>query len=146
MIKDLTARFNNFIILNSGEKIYPEEIEEAYKKVAPIKDMCVLIVSGMEGVKGAKTLWAIIQPDLDGFRKFDEVNLRGVIKERFDNASLSLPCYKRLKGFTITLDDLPHTLLGKLERSAVKEIYAPRVIAGKEGALPVSGGLSAEDL
>lgn len=146
MIKALITRFKSFIILNSGEKIYPEEIEEVYSKVAPVKEMCVFTVSGMEGVKKSKVLWAVIQPNLDNFREFGEVNLRFVLKERFDNASELLPFYKRLKGFTITLEDLPHTLFGKLERYAVKELYEPRVIAGLEGALPVSGELSAEDL
>jgi long-chain acyl-CoA synthetase len=100
----------------------------------------------MGGVRGSKVLWAVIQPDLDKFREFDEVNLRSVLKERFDNASQLLPIYKRIKGFTVTLEDLPHNLFGKLERSAVKAIYEPRVIAGIEGALPVSGELTAADL
>jgi long-chain acyl-CoA synthetase len=146
VIKDFIDKVKKFIVLNSGEKIYPEEIEEIYKKVAPVKEMCVFLVSGMGGVKGSKTLWAVIQPDLDNFREFAEVNLRSVIKERFDNASQSLPAYKRLKGFTVTLEDLPHNLFGKLERYAVKEIYEPRIIAGIEGALPVSGKPSVDDL
>lgn len=145
MIEALPTRFKDFVILNSGEKIYPEEIEAFYTKVAPIKEMCVFIVSGMGGVKESKILWAIIRPDLDNFRKFGEVNLRSVIEERFDNASLLLPAYKRIQGFTVTLDNLPHTLIGTLERAAIKKIYEPRVIAGIEGRLPVSGGLSEDD-
>ena len=31
-------------------------------------------------------------------------------------------------GFSITLEPLPHTLLGKIKRFAVKEIYLPRII------------------
>ena len=85
----LTARFKDAIILKSGERIYPGEIEDFYTKIAPIKDMCVFTVSGMEGVRKSKVLWAIIQPDLDQFREFAEVNLRLVFKEKFDNASLS---------------------------------------------------------
>lgn len=146
MIKDLVAKFKDFIILNSGKKIYPEEIERIYTKVAPVKEMCVFTVSGMQGARKSKVLWAVIQPDLDTFREFGEVNLRFVLKERFDNASQLLPMHKRLKGFTVTLEDLPHNLFGKLERYAVKEIYESRVRAGIEGALPVSGELSAVDL
>ena len=137
--------FKDFIILNSGKMIFPEEIEEFYTKVAPIKEMCVFTVSGMGGAKGAGVLWAVIQPDLDEFRKFAVVNLHLAIKERFDETSPSLPIYKRLNGFTITLADLPHTLFGKLDRLAVKEVYEPRVIAGIEGALPVLGELTASD-
>lgn len=138
MTKVLIPGFRDFITLHSGERIDPQEIEEVYTKVAPVKEMCVFTVSG--------TLWAIIQPDLKSFREFGEVNLRGVLKERFDNASESLPAHKRLNGFTITLEDLPHTLFGKLNRYGVKEIYEPRVIAGKEGALPVLKEPSAKEL
>ena len=108
----LTQPFEDFIVLNSGEKIYPQEIEEFYTKTAPVKEMCVFTVSGMQGVEKSKVLWAVIQPNLDSFREFGEVNLRLVFKERFDNASQSLPFYKRLKGFTVTLEDLPLTDCG----------------------------------
>lgn len=144
MIKDLTAKFKDFIEVNLKKNIYPEEIEEFYGKAGPIKEMCVFSVSGMGGVKG-KALWAVIRPDLDEFRKFASINLHLAIKERFDNVSPSLPIYKRLDGFTITLSDLPHNLFGKLDRDAVKEIYEPRVIAGIEGALPVLGELTPAD-
>ena len=145
MIKDLVAKVKDFIIVNLEQKIYPEEIEEFYTKAGPVKEMCVFTVSGMEGVRESKVLWAVIQPDLDNFRKFASVNLHLAIKERFDNAEQSLPIHKRLKGFTVTLEELPHNLFGKLDRHAVKEIYEPRVVAGIEGALPVLEELTAED-
>ena len=97
MIKDVIAKVKDFIILNSIEEIYPEEIEEFYTKVAPIKEMCVFTVSGMGGVRGSRVLWAVIQPDLEAFRKFAVVNLHLAIKERFDETSLALPVYKRLQ-------------------------------------------------
>ena len=145
MIKDIVDKFKDFIILNSGKIIFPEEIEEFYTKIAPIKEMCVFTVIGMEGERKTKVLWAVIQPDLDEFRKFAVVNLHLAIKERFDETSQSLPVHKRLKGFTITLAELPHTLFGKLDRYAIKEVYEPRVIAGLEGALPVLEELTASD-
>ncbi len=125
--------------------IFPEEIEDFYTKVAPIKEMCVFAVTGMDKPRKTEVLWAVIQPDLEEFRKFAVVNLYLAIKERFDETSSELPVHKRLKGFTITLSDLPHTIFGKLDRYAVKEVYEPRVIAGIEGALPVTGELTALD-
>ena len=145
MIEKLTSRFRDFIIVQLEEKIFPEEIEEFYTTAGPVKEMCVFMVSGMQGARKSKVLWAVIQPDLEEFRKFASVNLHLAIKERFDNASPSLPVYKRLKGFTVTLEDLPHNLLGKLDRYAVKQIYEPRVRAGIEGALPVLVELTAAD-
>ena len=145
MKKTLVDKFKDLIILNSGKMVYPEEIEEFYTKIAPIKEMCVFTVIGMDGPRRSKVLWAVVHPNLDEFRKFAVVNLHLAIKERFDETSLSLPIHKRLKGFTITLADLPHTLFGKLDRYAVKEVYGPRVTAGIEGALPVTGELTAAD-
>jgi len=145
MTKTLIDRFKDFVIVNLEVKIDLKEIEEFYTKAGPIKEMCVFTVSGMDGVRGSKVLWAVIQPNLDEFRKFASVNLHLAVKERFDNASPALPAYKRLKGFTITLEDLPHNLFGKLDRYAVKKIYEPRVVAGIEGALPVLKELTAAD-
>ena len=145
MGKTLIGRVKDFIILNLEVKVYPEEIEKFYTKIAPIKEMCVFTVSGMHGVKKSKVLWAVIQPDLEQFREFAEVNLRLVLKEKFDNASPSLPYYKRLKGFTITLENLPHIRFGKLKRYVIKKMYEHRVIAGIKGSIPVSGELSSED-
>jgi len=146
MTEVLTSPFEDYFVINTEVKIYPEELEDFYTKLAPIKEMCVLTVSGMNGVKRSKVLWAIIQPNLDNFREFGEVNLRAVLKERFDNASQELLFYKRIKGFTITLDDLPLKPSGKLNRDEIQRIYEPRVVAGIEGALPVSGALSPDDL
>ncbi|MCX5700444.1 MAG: 1-acyl-sn-glycerol-3-phosphate acyltransferase [Candidatus Omnitrophica bacterium] len=145
MTKGIEDIFKEVIILNSGKIIYAEDIEELYTKVAPIKEMCVFVVSGMNGAKGSKVLWAVIQPDLDEFRKFAMVNLHLAIKERFDQTYPSLPIHKRLRGFTIALEDLPRTLFGKLDRYAVKKIYEPRVRAGIEGALPVLDELTVSD-
>ena len=146
MIEAISSLSDDLIVLNSGEKIDPREIEEFYTKAAPVKEMCVFTVSGMKDVAKSNVLWAIIQPNLDDFREFGEVNLRSVLKERFDNASQSLPLFKRLKGFTVTLDELPLTILGKINRHKIRKIYEPRVKAGKEGSLPVLGKPSDEDL
>jgi len=145
MINVQAVKFQDSLLLSSGERIDPEEIEGVYMKVAPIEQMCVFVVAGMEGVRRSKVLWAVIRPNFEMFREFGEVNLRGVLQERIDNAAAALPFYKRLKGFTIVLENLPRNVFGQVKRSVVKKIYEPRVIAGKEGALPVTGELAAAD-
>ncbi|UCD55288.1 MAG: AMP-binding protein, partial [Candidatus Omnitrophota bacterium] len=139
----LTGRSKDVIVLSSGLNINPEEIEQAYSKEAPLKEMCVFEVPAKKGAKEAHVLWAVCVPDLEFFRKYGEVNLRHVVKERFDNVSRTLPPSKRLMGFSIILDELPHTLLGKIKRFAVKEIYTPRII--KEEYAPGVKKLSSED-
>jgi long-chain acyl-CoA synthetase len=131
----LTGRLKDVIVLSSGVNVYPEEVEEAYMKDAPVSEMCVFEIPVTEG-KGVLELWAIVVPDLEFFRKYGEVNLKAVIKERFDNVSRSLPTHMRLMGFTITLEELPRTLLGKIKRFAVKEKYISKVTEEKSAAEP----------
>ena len=117
----LTGRSKDIIVLSSGLNIYPDEIEKAYLTQVPAKEMCVFEAGGLR---------AVIVPDLDFFKKYGEVNLQSVIKERIDNVSKTLPPSKRLMGFSISLEPLPRTLLGKVKRFEVKEKY------GKIGAVP----------
>lgn len=123
----LTGRSKDVIVLASGLNIYPEDIEALYGGRLPIKEMCVFDVSRGSGAGRHTILWAVIRPDLDIFRKFGEVNLRDIMKERIDNVSRELPHYKRIMGFSITLEELPRTLLGKLKRFAVKEAFASHI-------------------
>ncbi len=139
----LTGRLKEILVLSSGKNIYPEEIEEVYSRHAPVKEMCAFETPSEKGAEGA-ALWAIVVPDLEFFKKYGEVNLRAVIKERFDNVSRALPPYKRLMGFSVTLEDLPRTLLGKIKRYAVKETYGPRISEEKRSVEPEK--VSEEDL
>ncbi len=140
----LTGRSKELIVLSSGLNIYPEEIEAAYSEKAPIKEMCVLEIPAARGAEENLVLWAVVVPDLEYFRKYAEINLRDVIKERFDNVSRILPPHKRIMGFHITLDELPRTVLGKIKRFAVKEAYTPGVIKKAEVG-PRPEELSKED-
>jgi len=135
----LTGRKKEVIVLSSGLNVYPEEIEEAYLREAPVEEMCVF-EAPMDKQKETMILWAEMVPDLEFFKKYGEVNLQAVIKERVDNVSRTLPAHKRLMGFTITLDKLPRTLLGKIKRCQVKENHMMRVKdgGGSEGTKEVS--------
>jgi long-chain acyl-CoA synthetase len=139
----LTGRSKDVIVLSSGLNINPEEIEEAYLAEVPAKEMCVFEAPAKKGTKESEVLWAAVVPDLEFFKKYGEVNLRNVIKERFDNVSKTLPASKRLMGFSITLDPFPRTLLGKIKRFEVKKIYTPKI--AEEEAAPEAKELSPED-
>lgn len=130
----LTGRIKEVIVLSSGMNIYPEEIENIYSKHAPVKEMCVLEVPDKNPAKKRAMLWAVVVPDLELFRKYGEIHLKRVIKDLFDNTSRNLPAHKRLMGFILTLEVLPRTLLGKIKRFAVKEIYVQKIIKGEDYA------------
>jgi long-chain acyl-CoA synthetase len=140
----LTGRLKEVIVLSSGVNVYPDEVEEAYMSHAPVKEMCVFEVPFKKGGEEILALWAIVVPDLEFFKKYAEINLKSVIKERFDNVSRALPSHMRLMGFSITLDELPRTLLGKLQRFVVRERYAGKAL--EEGRVPGKKEASEEDL
>lgn len=140
----LTGRRKDVIVLSSGMNVYPEEVEEAYMAHAPIREMCVFEIPFKRGEEEILALWAIVVPDLEFFKKYGEINLRDVIKERLDNVSRALPSHMRLMNFSITLEELPKTLLGKIKRYEVKEIWTPKVM--EEGHPIGEKELSEEDL
>jgi len=128
----LTGRLKEVIVLSSGLNIYPEEIEDAYSKHQAIKEICVFEVPFKKGQEERLVLWAVIVPDIEFFRKYTEVNLEFLLRERLANISKKLPPSKRIMGFTITLEKFPRTVLGKIKRFAVKETYLPRIIRGEK--------------
>jgi long-chain acyl-CoA synthetase len=124
----LTGRSKDLIVLSSGLKVYPDEIERIYGVCAPIKELCVFEAPTGKGLEGSRMLWAMVVPNLDFFKKKTEVNLREVIKMHIETVSTQLALHKRLMGFTITMEPLPRTLLGKLKRFIVKEKYLTEII------------------
>ncbi len=119
----LTGRSKDIIVLSSGLKVYPDEIERIYGVCPPIKELYVFEAPAGKGPGGSRVLWAVVVPNLDFFKKNTEVNLREVIKGHIENVSTQIPAHKRLMGFTIIMEPLPRTLLGKLKRFAVKKKY-----------------------
>ncbi len=140
----ITGRAKEVIVLSSGLNIFPDEVEEAYIKGAPIKEMCVFDISVKKDPSDRLALWAILVPEIEFFKKYGEMNLHSVIKERLDNVSRDLPPFKRIMGFTISMDPLPRTLLGKLKRFKVKEKYES-MAEGQKKQKEEQKGISKDD-
>jgi len=94
--------------------------------------MCVFEAPSRSKLKDASLLWAMVVPDLDYFKNIGEVNLKIVLKEKFDDVSRALPEHKRIRGFSISLESLPRTLLGKVKRFEVKNSYLLKVNETRE--------------
>jgi len=115
----ITGRKKEVIVLSSGKKIYPEEMESHYIKSPYIKEICVLGV----GTTEEERLTAVVVPDADYCRKVGDVDLNSVIRWELENLSEGLAPYERIKGYIITKEDLPRTQLGKIKRYEVKNKY-----------------------
>ncbi len=123
----LTGRSKDVIVMSSGLNIYPDDIEEAYEKAPPVREICVFEVPRKAGREENQGLWAVVVPDIGYFRDNNEMNLKEVVKANIEMISRRLPAHKRIMGFTVTLDDLPRTVLGKVKRYAVREAYLSKI-------------------
>ena len=119
----LTGRQKEVIVLSNGKNIYPDEIEQHYKKSPFIKELCVLGIF-KEGI--TEELGAVIVPDMEYFRKTGDVNIRENIKWNLEGFSKELSGYKRIISFVIAKEDLPKTRLGKIKRYEVEKAYRDR--------------------
>jgi long-chain acyl-CoA synthetase len=115
----ITGRKKEIIVLSSGKKIYPEEIEAYYAKSPYIKEICVLGIGELE----EERLAAVVVADADYCRKQGDVDLNSVIRWELENLSLRLAPYKRIKGYIIIKEEISRTRLGKIKRYEVKNKY-----------------------
>lgn len=122
----LTGREKDVIVLSSGKNIYPEELEEIFLSRSPyIKEMCVLSVAEKKfgKDKDIESLYAVIVPNLEYFRKKNEINIREKIIWEIENISKKLPSYQHIMGFAIAKEELPKTQLKKIKRYQIREKY-----------------------
>lgn len=108
----ITGRKKDVIVLPSGKTIYPEDVEERYRRAIPlIKEICLL--DNME---------AVIVPDTEYARKEGIVNINSNLRWQIDALSKNLPSYMRIRGFRLYNEPLPKTRLGKFRRFLIKEL------------------------
>ncbi len=111
----ITGRSKEMIVLPTGKKIFPEELEKFYKQIPAIKEICLL--------QGERGLEAAVVPDFDYLRKMNLSNSRETIAFEIADLSKNLPLYQHITGLKIFKDPLPATRLGKLRRSKIKDLY-----------------------
>ncbi len=124
----ITGRSKEMIVLPSGKKIFPEELEKFYKQIPAIKEICLL--------QGARGLEAAVVPDFDYLRKMNLSNSRETIAFELEDLAKDQTPYKRITGLKIFKDPFPVTRLGKLKRSLVRELYLK---SGERAEKPVAG-------
>jgi len=111
----ITGRSKEMIVLSTGKKVFPDELEKFYKQIPEIKEICLM--------QGARGLEAAVVPDFDYLRRMNLPNSRETIAFKIEDLAKDLPPYKRITGLKIFKDPLPITRLGKLKRKAVMDLY-----------------------
>jgi long-chain acyl-CoA synthetase len=117
----IRGRRKEMIVLSSGKKVYPEEIEQHYLQIPYVKEMCVMGVADENGYAGSEHLHAIIVPDFDYLKQQRIVNSKQIIREGIEEYSASLPKYKRILTYEFRTEPLPRTASKKIQRYLVAE-------------------------
>ncbi|MFN0088615.1 MAG: AMP-binding protein [Blastocatellia bacterium] len=115
----IRGRRKEMIVLSSGKKVYPEEVELHYLQSPHIKEMCVMGVSGDQDYAQSERLHAVIVPDFDYMKQHRIVNSKEIVREAIEEYSASLPKYKRILTYEIQTEPLPRTASKKIMRYKV---------------------------
>jgi long-chain acyl-CoA synthetase len=121
----IVGRKKEMILGASGENVYPDELEEAYRDSKYIKELSVVGLP-VSGDAALETVAALIVPDYDqgeGAAAMSREAVREAVREHVKKVSKGLPLYKRLKVVHLWDHDLPKTAARKVRRrDVIKEL------------------------
>ena len=111
----LVGRNKEMIVVAGGKNIFPEDVEQVYRKNDLVEDVAALEQDGrLVGLFVPKA-----QPSPALPADLLHQRFREVVEER----SRELPSYERITSFALTTQPLPRTQIGKLRRHLLPEIY-----------------------
>jgi long-chain acyl-CoA synthetase len=116
----VTGRLKSLIVLPSGKKVQPEEVEAVLAASPHAKEVCVL---GRAALAGEEVL-AVAVPS-DSLRREvgeDSGRIRAALDEDFAERLKGLAPFKRPARIEVVDRDLPKTTTGKVRRSEVLRI------------------------
>ncbi len=128
----LVGRASSRITLPGGEKIWPERIEELLDGTSSIRESAVLAHNGR--------LVGVIVPRAGSLQPGDMEQLKRALHADIEACLRLLPSYSRLTDFTVSLDPLPRTRLGKIQRHKLPALFETgkqRVGKGAVDARPI---------
>jgi long-chain acyl-CoA synthetase len=118
----LTGRSKYVIVLDSGEKVIPEELEENLASSDLISDVCVV----GRNVRDRVQVTAVVYPDVEAAHVrsvSDESSLSTLLREDIDHLSKRLAAYKRIARIELSDAPLPRTALQKVARGHIADDY-----------------------
>jgi long-chain acyl-CoA synthetase len=123
----ITGRSKFVIVLDSGEKVHPDEIEEKLQRSPLIEDIALI---GRK-IRGKMQAWAVIYPNRDeviarlGNEAVTEDAVRRAVAADIDANTRDVAAYKRPADFMLTDIPLPRTKpLRKIARGQIADAYS----------------------
>jgi long-chain acyl-CoA synthetase len=124
----LTGRSKYVIVLDSGEKVHPDEVEAKLQESPLLADSVVLVRSVRDGKAG---VGLVVYPSLEVAQGhageseagLTEAALRAMVQAEVDRLCREIATYKRVTKIELTDEPLPKTPLRKVARGQLKEVY-----------------------
>lgn len=105
----VTGRMKNVIVLDSGKKVYPEELEFYFRNSPMISEIAVF----ERRIDGHARVWAVVVP----VEKTRDMYNR--LSEEIKRMNAALPAYRRISGFGLSPDELPKNSTRKILYSEI---------------------------
>ena len=128
----VTGRSKEILVLGSGKKLNPEELERIYRSRPEIREIAVLEQQG--------ELVALVRPNAERVRDMGTMYPRDGIRIALAEAARGLPAYQHLSGFALTDQPLPRTRLGKYRRFLLPVLYRQALEGARRAPHPPKPG------
>jgi len=120
----ITGRSKFVIVLDSGEKVHPDELEEKLELHPVIQDIVVL---GRKA-RGKTQIVAVVYPNRDAVETLgaetDEASVRRAVEDAIREQEVGIAQYKRVSDFMLTDAPLPRTPIRKVMRGHIADSYS----------------------
>ncbi|HET6614674.1 MAG TPA: AMP-binding protein [Dehalococcoidia bacterium] len=122
----ITGRSKFVIVLDSGEKVHPDEVEEKLELHPVIQDIVVL---GRKA-RGKTQIVAVVYPNRDevldrrGRGPIDGDDVRAAVQDAIREQEADIAQYKRISEFMLTDQPLPRTPIRKVMRGHIADSYS----------------------
>jgi long-chain acyl-CoA synthetase len=118
----ITGRSKNLIVLGSGKKVSPEEVESVIANSALIKEVCVLgAISRNRLMDGTEAVCAVIVPSesLIQHCETDKTPIEEKIQDEIQRLAQDLAPYKRPSKIVLRFEEFTKTSTRKIKRALV---------------------------
>lgn len=109
----ITGRIKNLIILDNGENVSPEEIEEPFYKCAALRD--VLVSEQKDGDKSIIAIEILPRPQFTEGKS--EAEVFDFFQKLVNDINATMPTTHRISRITIRKEDFPRTGAMKVKRN-----------------------------
>jgi long-chain acyl-CoA synthetase len=124
----ITGRSKYVIVLDSGEKVVPDELEDLFAQSDVIEDICIV----PRRARNKTLAGAIVYPNVEMTsarlaqreEMVSERSVRKLVQEELDRLARDLASYKRVGEVIVTDTQLPKTAILKVMRGQLPESFS----------------------